>query len=814
MGGFRDVMLFTASRSLEDSFILRHSFDLISVRWSFTLSVTLLYIRPVCNMLPTTFILSLFAGAAVAQLSESNLKTHVGSLALSSPFNPIKESYWTGLPHHRRTPFAVSPDGKSAYLAYLDASDSGVHIQQVDPTTFAAVGTAVTVAGGKEAGGLVAHDDGFALLTNEAMPSGTANAPPDSTPVAVLYRYTAGKQTFKTFLGGPSNVGGMGALASPDMNGDLAYSEASGMYGAYFVVTAYSGDAKGHFGDAIQYVAKDGTLKQIQGASSSWGCSHNTGIALEAADAVPFPSLCSEDQGAIWLNTGGTGMDKSGVKVSNENVQNGAGNEAMGGMSGSYSGLARFVGSDSYIFSWVSRGAKDLTTNEWMGNGYTNSKNRTVNRNVAIASFSDKKTIVGEQATSKLGGDGDSQVNWITTGSADCQNAHVAAFDGKSAIVTWEEIANPTCEFIAMGCKGAFTGSYFQLVTDGKKVGTPVKSMDVFVAGDMVTMADGRVCWPYVDMDWKLDGPVRSPASAKAISFACMSLTGAGSSSPAPSTAAASKTSPAVTAAPAKSSSVAAAPTSVAENAESTGVPTLVQTTAAGSASTSAAQVPADSALPTFEIVSSGATIDPPTTPTPAPQATSSPVDDDQPAPYESVKIPASESFIQSDAPAFTDSAETPLASVAPVYSSTPCSVEAQPTETPEYTSKDTPLPTDTALPPYPTGTGIADVPSFATGTGSATLPPFPTGTGFSGYFPSGRPGFGWGRPRPSGYWPGLGYNPRPAGGYGRGHGHRHGPRPSAGFEPEKYDFGMGKATNTPCTLETKVKPTASALVR
>jgi hypothetical protein len=64
-------------------------------------------------------------------------------------------------------------------------------------------------------------------------------------------------------------VGGMGALAFPDPNGDLTYSESSGMYGAYFIVTAYSGSAQGHVGDAIQYVAIDGTLKQIQGASSS-----------------------------------------------------------------------------------------------------------------------------------------------------------------------------------------------------------------------------------------------------------------------------------------------------------------------------------------------------------------------------------------------------------------------------------------------------------------------------------------------------------------------------------------------------------------
>jgi hypothetical protein len=99
-----------------------------------------------------TFILFLLFAAlgASAGLTSSNLKTHVDVLALDNAFNPVKEAYWTGYPHHRRTPFAVSPDGKSAYIAYLDSSETDVHIQQLDPTTFEATGTAVTVSGGKE----------------------------------------------------------------------------------------------------------------------------------------------------------------------------------------------------------------------------------------------------------------------------------------------------------------------------------------------------------------------------------------------------------------------------------------------------------------------------------------------------------------------------------------------------------------------------------------------------------------------------------------------------------------------------------------
>lgn len=202
----------------------------------------------------------------------------------------------------------------------------------------------------------------------------------------------------------------------------------------------------------------------------------------------------------------------------------------MGGMSGSYSGLARFINSTSYIFTWVSRGAVDLTANEWMGEGYTAAQNRTNGRRVAISLFTDKETKASAQATSEVGApDGDSQVNWITeeTG-ADRSNAHVAAFDDQYALVSWEQIDSPQCDNIAMGCAGQFSGTYFQLVNSaGEKIGEPLKDMDTYVAGDMVTTNDGSICWPYVSMTWLLDQPVlmtKMETSASKMSFACMSL--------------------------------------------------------------------------------------------------------------------------------------------------------------------------------------------------------------------------------------------------------------------------------------------------
>ena len=260
----------------------------------------------------------LTSAVALVAAADPSLKltTYIDALTLDGDFNPVMEAYWTGLPHHRRTPFAVSPDGKTGYLAYLSSSGSGVYVQHVDVSTFNATGTTVTIDNVKEAGGLVGHDDGFALLGNEPIATTVSNAPPSGTPVPAICKidhfqqvrttlmiwadkYTNGEQTFKTFVAGPGVHEADGLSMAPDMNGDLVWSDEAELYGAYFVVTDYSGDASGHYGDSIQYVNSNGTLETIDGATSSWGCSHNTGIAFEAADAAPFASICAEDQGML-----------------------------------------------------------------------------------------------------------------------------------------------------------------------------------------------------------------------------------------------------------------------------------------------------------------------------------------------------------------------------------------------------------------------------------------------------------------------------------------------------------------------------------
>lgn len=149
----------------------------------------------------STLFSSILATSVACVSADPVITSFKNSLALDASFDPIIAAYWTGLPHHRRTPFSVSPDGKSAYLAYLDATLSTVHVQQVDTTTFAAVGTPFSTAG-YEAAGLVAQDDGFALLAT-VKATGTTDLPPDDTNIISLIRVKSGTESWRTPLNGP-----------------------------------------------------------------------------------------------------------------------------------------------------------------------------------------------------------------------------------------------------------------------------------------------------------------------------------------------------------------------------------------------------------------------------------------------------------------------------------------------------------------------------------------------------------------------------------------------------------------------------------
>ncbi|QRW24795.1 hypothetical protein RhiXN_11707 [Rhizoctonia solani] len=430
--------------------------------------------------------------AALAALSSSSLKISDDTLALPASFDPIQAAYWTGLPNHRRTPLpslrmANPPSSPSSALPKMPFT-SNRKLEDWSPMMMVSQSWL--------------HFQ-FQVQTH--------------LPIRLVHS-----------LNGPGVHVNDGLSASPDMNGDLVYSSESGLYGAYFVVTAYSGWASGHFGDSIQYVNNDGKLQSLP-QSSSWGCSHNTGIAFEAASAAPFASVCAEDHGAIWLNTDTRSMN--GIKIANENVTNGvSGEPSNGGMSGSYSNLAALDGG-RYIFAWQSRGAVNLTPDSWMGDGFTQASPRWLNHNVAIATMDAKNKLAGKQAISTVGAaSGDDQVNWLTKESGiDHRNVRVAAAGGQLAVVTWEQLTSPKCEPVPLSCTGTFSGTFAQLVDatgTGSTVGAAVNlGKDVTVSGDIVTIGS-KVCWPFVKQTWDISRPKSSGTPVTKMSFACLTTDG------------------------------------------------------------------------------------------------------------------------------------------------------------------------------------------------------------------------------------------------------------------------------------------------
>ena len=62
-------------------------------------------------------------------------------------------------------------------------------------------------------------------------------------------------------------------------------------------------DASGHYGDNLLYITPEGKLDTSVEGTSSWGCSHNTGIAFEAADATPYASVCATGKCYITLGS-------------------------------------------------------------------------------------------------------------------------------------------------------------------------------------------------------------------------------------------------------------------------------------------------------------------------------------------------------------------------------------------------------------------------------------------------------------------------------------------------------------------------------
>ncbi|MGQ4384934.1 hypothetical protein [Streptomyces sp. SAS_270] len=371
---------------------------------------------------------------------------------LSAGYNSTRE--WT------RTTTAVAPDGT---LRVAWPAADGVH---VTPLTAAGKRSAkdTVVKGAKEVGGLVAHNDGFALLTR------VADTNKWKETAAALIRYKNGAQAFRTKLTGTSSHD-----TAPLLDGQLAWNGTK--YGAYFVVHGAGGWTDGHFGDKLMYLGSTGA--KLSGGWS-WGCSHNEGIALHAESTGAFTSLCFDDwRSGLFVSTGIGAPDTAPV-VQREQCWAGY----CGGTFAGRTGDLVKSSTGRYATAFASRGAASAAKNpdDSSGRGWT-VKPKTKTHQVAVAFLKNRNTPSGKP------------IYLTSAAGTENVNVHVAPYGKDRLLVSWESLKNATC---ADGtCKGTFSGTHFRLVDWNGTVKSADKVVSARITGDIAVEKDGTLAWAY-----------------------------------------------------------------------------------------------------------------------------------------------------------------------------------------------------------------------------------------------------------------------------------------------------------------------------
>ncbi|MFF7278447.1 hypothetical protein [Streptomyces griseorubiginosus] len=372
---------------------------------------------------------------------------------LSAGYNNTRE--WT------RTATAVAPNGT---LRVAWPASDGVH---VTPLTSAGKrsGADTVVKGAKEVGGLVAHNDGFALLTR------VADTNKWKETAAAIVRYTGARRTWTTKLTGAASHD-----TSPTLDGQLTWNGTK--YGAYFVVHGAGGFADGHFGDKLTYVsAKGGKL----GGGWGWGCSHDEGIALHAETTGNFTSLCFDDwRSGLFVSTGIGAPDVAPV-VQREQCWAGYCGGTFPGRTGDLVKSA----TGRYATAFASRGAASAKKNpdDSSGRGWT-VKPSTSTHQVAVAFLKNRNSGPGKA------------VYLTNAPGTEHINVHVAPYGKDRLLVSWESLKNPKCT--SGTCTGTFTGTHLRLIDWNGKVQGADKVVGTRITGDIAVQKDGTLTWAYV----------------------------------------------------------------------------------------------------------------------------------------------------------------------------------------------------------------------------------------------------------------------------------------------------------------------------
>ncbi|UXY30707.1 hypothetical protein [Streptomyces sp. HUAS TT20] len=371
---------------------------------------------------------------------------------LSAGYNNVRE--WN------RTATAVAPNGT---LRVAWPASDGVHVTPLTPAGKRS-GADTVVKGAKEVGGLVAHDNGFALLTR------VSDSNKWKETAAAIVRYTNGAKTWSTKLTGTASHD-----TAPTLDGRLTWNGTK--YGAYLVVHGAGGFADGHYGDKLSYVSSEGAKL---GGGWSWGCSHNEGIALHAEKSGAFTSVCFDDwRSGLFVSTGIGAPDVAPV-VQREQCWAGY----CGGTFPSRTGDLVKSATGRYATAFASRGAASAKKNpaDSSGRGWTVTP-RTSTHQVAIAFLKNRNSGPGKA------------VYLSNTKGTEHVDVHLAPYGKDKLLLSWESLKNAKCA--AGTCTGTFTGTHLRLVDwNGRFVGAD-KVVSARITGDLAVSKDGSLTWAY-----------------------------------------------------------------------------------------------------------------------------------------------------------------------------------------------------------------------------------------------------------------------------------------------------------------------------
>jgi len=373
-----------------------------------------------------------------------------------------------GVARDERMAFAVQPSG-AAQVAWLDNSLASVHVTPLTKEQTRAAPDAIV--DGFDLGGLVAHDDGFAILTRRADPGepiGNLAAEGPVAPAAFLVRVREGRELFAAPLTGTLNItdaaDSMRRDCSSGLFGRLAFN--GSFYGSYFVVRGCSGDwAEGHYGDKLVYADADGHF--VKGGWT-WRCSRNLGIRLLPEDGA-FTSLCMSD-----------GAPQAGLNlvVSGQTSRLIAREYALPGYSGGEFGSVVKLADGRYFVAWVSRGVRE-TASSTLEVGMDQ-------HDIGYQILSRDYAAIGRPT-------------WLfSTRDVDETNLHLVPYGPNRILVVWDTVESPQCR--AGVCLGPYGGTHVRLIdADGsfasaeEIIPAPPASGD-----DIAVYPNGDVGWAFV----------------------------------------------------------------------------------------------------------------------------------------------------------------------------------------------------------------------------------------------------------------------------------------------------------------------------